>query len=514
MKKLLFLFCLLLSLAGCQKAPVEPFNTETVNHTSKGMSSDSSDMDTLNHQVTENEPASSLDETAQRIPDSDEAPSLRVGTLFGPSIYFTTDQGSSGFDYEMAQSFANYLKQTLVIKPYANIDELYQAMAQGDIDIIAAGLTETPERRKHYRIGPVLYRVDQLLVYKQGTSEPKNITQVTKKITVTANSAFADTLTKLSKGNPQLTWQPVNDKDNAELLGMIDNGDIPYTIVNSTTFNINRRYMPELRAGPALNKQQAVVWLLPKENSDQLMSELLSFWHKEQKAGVLAHLNEKYFAHVQRFDYVDTRAFIQAIDSRLPTYQDTFQDNAGDLDWRKLAATAYQESHWKPNARSPTGVRGLMMLTLATAKQLGIKNRLDPTQSIEGGSRYLKEILDRLPDSIPDSQRMWFALASYNIGIGHLEDARKLAQSMGLDPSAWRDVKQALPLLQQRKYYKKTRYGYASGKQAVHYVDSIRRYYDTLVWVDNQNMLLDDDSQPTQTADISESDDTLAQQNL
>ncbi|MCL1125064.1 membrane-bound lytic murein transglycosylase MltF [Shewanella surugensis] len=472
-------------------------------------------MDSLAKQTKKNNTKPSLEDTTKNIPVSNDVPSLRVGTLFGPSIYFTTDQGSSGFDYEMAQSFAHYLKQTLVIKPYANIDELYQAMAQGDIDIIAAGLTETPERRKHYRIGPVLYRVDQLLVYKQGTSTPKKVTQLTRNITVTANSAFADTLSNLSKDNPQLAWQQVNNKDNAELLGMIDSGDIPYTIVNSTTFNINRRYMPELRAGPILKKQQAIAWLLPKENSDKLMSELLSFWHQEQKAGVLAHLNEKYFAHVQRFDYVDTRAFIQAIDTRLPQYQDTFQDNAGDLDWRKLAATAYQESHWKPNARSPTGVRGLMMLTLATAKQLGIKNRLDPTQSIEGGSKYLKEILDRLPDSIPDSQRMWFALASYNIGIGHLEDARKLAQSMGLDPSAWRDVKQVLPLLQQRQYYKKTRYGYASGNQAVHYVDSIRRYYDTLVWVDNQNMQLGDNSQATQTADITDnSNNKLSQQNL
>ncbi|WP_299004081.1 membrane-bound lytic murein transglycosylase MltF [uncultured Shewanella sp.] len=511
MKKLLFLFCLLLTLAGCQKASVEPFNTETVLPSSKEADKDSSEADSP---TTVTNSLDNSKKAPQIFSEETQEPSLKVGTLFGPSIYFTTDQGSSGFDYEMAQSFANYLKQTLIIKPYANIDELYQAMAQGDIDIIAAGLTETAERRKKYRIGPVLYRVDQLLVYKQGTDKPKNITELSDKITVTANSSFADILSTLNQDNPKLNWQQVSDKDNAELLGMIDSGEIPYTLANSTTFNINRRYMPELRAGPILKKQQAVVWLLPKENSDKLMSELLSFWDQEQKAGVLAHLNEKYFAHVQRFDYVDTRAFIQAIDTRLPEYQDTFQKNAGDLDWRKLAATAYQESHWKPNARSPTGVRGLMMLTLATAKQLGIKNRLDPTQSIEGGARYLKEILNRLPDSIPENQRMWFALASYNIGIGHLEDARKLAQSMGLDPSAWRDVKQVLPLLQQRKYYKKTRYGYASGKQAVHYVDSIRRYYDTLVWVDNQNIQLDDNSSDTQMADITNSNDTSSQQDL
>jgi len=273
-------------------------------------------------------------------------------------------------------------------------------------------------------------------------------------------------------------------------MAMIANGEISYTIADSTTFEINRRYMPELRAGPTLKKQQPIVWLLPPNNSDQLMSDLLAFWHHEKRVGTLAQLNEKYFAHVKRFDYVDTRAFLRAIDNKLPRYQARFEQYAGELDWRKLAATAYQESHWNPNARSPTGVRGLMMLTLPTAKQMGIVNRLDPEQSIKGGAKYLSGMLKRLPESIPESERMWFALASYNVGYGHVEDARKLAQKMGLNPSAWHDLKLVLPLLQKRKYYKNTRYGYARGYQAVHYVDNIRRYYDTLVWVDNQNQLI------------------------
>ncbi|MGL5361198.1 MAG: transglycosylase SLT domain-containing protein, partial [Shewanella sp.] len=175
------------------------------------------------------------------------------------------------------------------------------------------------------------------------------------------------------------------------------------------------------------------------------------------------------------------------IETVLPRYRPLFETHAGDLDWRKLAATSYQESHWNPNARSPTGVRGMMMLTEPTAKEIGIKNRLDPEQSIRGGAAYLRDMIKRLPDSIPETERMWFALASYNIGYAHLEDARKLAESMELNPNAWRDLKKVLPLLQKRKHYQKTRYGYARGSEAVHYVDSIRRYYDTLVWVDNQS---------------------------
>ncbi|WP_428617939.1 membrane-bound lytic murein transglycosylase MltF [Shewanella sp.] len=418
---------------------------------------------------------------------------LNVGTLYGAQIYVTTGQGVAGFDYEMAERFANHQGLELNMQPYSTIGELYRAMQAGEIDLIAAGLGDTQSRREQFRLGPPLYYVNQVLVYKQGVKYPTDISQLDDNITVISDSSFIETLADLQKLYPELVWDQHGDKDSEELLAMIARDEISYTIADSTTFEINRRYMPELRAGPVLREEQAVVWLLPPTGSDQLMSDLLSFWHQEKRAGTLAHLNEKYFAHVKRFDYVDTRAFLRAIDTKLPKYRDDFVHYAGDLDWRKLAATAYQESHWNPNARSPTGVRGLMMLTLPTAKQMGIDNRLDPEQSIRGGAKYLSDILNRLPESIPENQRMWFALASYNIGYGHVEDARKLAQSMGLNPSAWRDLKKVLPLLQKRKYYKHTRYGYARGSEAVHYVDNIRRYYDTLVWIDNQHQELQDD---------------------
>lgn len=412
---------------------------------------------------------------------------LRVGTLYGPQIYMTSGQGDSGFDYDMAQRFAEYLKVPLKMLPYTNRTELYEALKKGDIDIIAAGMTETPARREQFRLGPPLYRVNQVLVYREGMPTPKDISDLKGKITVIADSAFVETLTQLQKHYPSLVWDQVSDKDSDELLAMIANKEIDYTIADSSSVQINRRYLPDLRSGLVLEEKLDVVWLLPPTHSDALMSKLLAFWHHEKLAGTLDHLNEKYFGHVKRFDYVDTRAFIRAIETVLPRYRHLFEKYAGDLDWRKLAATSYQESHWNPHARSPTGVRGMMMLTQPTAKEIGITNRLDAEESIRGGAAYLNDMINRLPDSIPENQRMWFALASYNIGYAHVEDARKLAESMELNPNAWRDVKKVLPLLQKRKYYQKTRYGYARGSEAVHYVDSIRRYYDTLVWVDNQS---------------------------
>ena len=295
-------------------------------------------------------------------------------------------------------------------------------------------------------------------------------------------------------------WDQITDKDSEELLAMIANKEIDYTIADSSSVQINRRYLPDLRSGPVLEEKLDVVWLLPPTRSDELMSQLLAFWHQEKLAGTLDHLNEKYFGHVKRFDYVDTRAFIRAIETVLPRYRQLFETHAGNLDWRKLAATSYQESHWNPHARSATGVRGMMMLTQPTAKEIGITNRLDAEESIRGGAAYLNDMINRLPESIPESQRMWFALASYNIGYAHVEDARKLAESMELNPNAWRDLKKVLPLLQKRKYYQKTRYGYARGSEAVHYVDSIRRYYDTLVWVDNQSKQQNPEEEPSDLA--------------
>ncbi|WP_445947098.1 membrane-bound lytic murein transglycosylase MltF [Shewanella sp.] len=430
-------------------------------------------------------------EPVELSPQAQKRTVLKVGTLYGPQIYANNAQGETGFDYEMANRFADYLGVSLEMVPFTNRKQLFNALKEGGIDIIAAGIASTPGRGVQFKMGPTLYKVNQVLVYREGTPEPKDIGTLSGEITVMSNSSSVNTLTQLQKDYPELLWNQVNDKDNEELFALIAKGELNYTISDSNSLLINQRFLPELRAGMILEEKVEVVWLLPPKNSDKLMSQLLAFWHKEQRAGTLEHLNEKYFGHVKRFDYVDTRAFIRAIDNVLPAYRSLFETYSGELDWRKLAAASYQESHWNPNARSRTGVRGMMMLTQPTANYVGVNDRTDAEQSIRGGAIYLKDMIDRLPESITDSQRIWFALAAYNIGMGHVEDARKLAQSMDMDPNAWRDVKKVLPLLQQKKYYKQTRYGYARGSQAVHYVDSIRRYYDTLVWVDNQTKTME-----------------------
>lgn len=422
-------------------------------------------------------------------PTSIEYASLRVGTLYGPQIYMSTDHGNTGFDYDMVNKFSQFINKPLKMQPYHSLAELYLALDNNEIDLIAAGLTESKKRKQKYRLSPPLYQVDQVLIFRKGTNVPHSVSELNGELTVLANSSFVETLEECQMKISALNWQETHDHNIEELLEMVANKTITYTITDSTSLQINRRFMPKLRQGLVLKKDLNVVWLVSQNDSHQLMSQILNFWDQIKRSDTLEQLYERYFGHVQRFDYVDTRAFIRAVNTKLPQYLDWFKKHSGELDWRKLAATSYQESHWKPHARSRTGVRGMMMLTLPTAKQMGIKNRLDPEQSIKGGAQYLLNILRRLPKSIPENQKIWFALASYNLGMGHVEDARVIAEKKGLNPSSWKDVKKVLPLLQKHNYYNQTRYGYARGSEAVHYVDSIRRYYDTLVWLDKQKDL-------------------------
>ncbi|MEL7450434.1 MAG: membrane-bound lytic murein transglycosylase MltF, partial [Pseudomonadota bacterium] len=266
--------------------------------------------------------------------------------------------------------------------------------------------------------------------------------------------------------------------------GASHTGDIDYTIADSNEFAISRQHYPDVRSAFELKTDDALAWAFPNDRDDSLYSEAQAYLERQRTSGVLARTLEKYYGHTDRFDYVGTRRYLRHITSRLPRYRDWFEE-AGDMvgmDWRLLAAVGYQESHWNPRAVSPTGVRGLMMLTQATARQLGIPDRTEPRDSILGGARYVRRVRNKIPDRIGEPDRTWLALAAYNVGFGHLEDARILAEINGLNPDLWSDVRTQLPLLTKRQWYSRVKHGYARGWEPVHYVDNVRRYHDILTW--------------------------------
>ena len=295
------------------------------------------------------------------------------------------------------------------------------------------------------------------------------------------DSHFEPTLKQLQNTHDDFIYDAVGNADINDLLKEVSTGERLFTVADSIELSLAQRLYPDVALAFELTEDQPISWYLERSEDESLYALLIEFFGNLKQSGELASLEEKYIGHIGTFDYVDTRAFIRALDSKLPKWSPLFQKYSQEFDWRLIAALAYQESHWNPVARSPTGVRGMMMLTLPTAKSVGVTNRLDPKQSVQGGVEYLRRIVNRVPDSITQHEKIWFALASYNVGYGHMMDARRLTKAQGGDPDAWGDVKDRLPLLKQKKYYSKTRYGYARGDEARNYVENIRRYYQSII---------------------------------
>ncbi len=218
----------------------------------------------------------------------------------------------------------------------------------------------------------------------------------------------------------------------------------------------------------------------------QLQTQAAEFFAAIRQDGTLKRLYDGYYGHIKRLDGQDVSAFLEAVQSRLPALRRHFEEaeRISGIDWRLIAALAWQESHWNALATSPTGVRGIMMLTEETADRLGVKNRLDVRESILAGARYLAMLLEELPDEIHPQERLWFALAAYNLGMGYLRGGRQFASGLKKSPNHWADMKEVLPLLARPEYYTRLKSGRARGGETVIMVENVRSYYDILVSVE------------------------------
>lgn len=421
----------------------------------------------------------------KRIQDAGE---LHIKTIYGPANYYLEGNKPAGLEYELLKQFSDYLGVELIIHPYHSLKSMLDAKSTETTPfaLSAAGLTRTEKRLAEYRMGPSYYQVKQLLIYRKGSLRPRNLQQVVDPIYVVKSSSHEEYIQKLQLDYPalNLTYKTFPDED--ILFSNLEQGNIKLAIADDTSLSQHQYYYPHLNKAFVLEDELDVVWLMDKTDDDSLASAVLAFFTLQQVSGAMELLQEKYFGHIDTFDFVDTRTFLRRVDSQLPKYEPLFRKYAGPLDWRLLAAVSYQESHWNPKARSPTGVRGMMMLTWPTAREFGVTSRIDPVQSVKAGSAYLTKLINRLPDTISEHEKPWFALAAYNIGYSHLIDARKITEKLGGNENSWAEVKAIIPLLQQPKWYKYTRFGYARGNEAVKYVSNIRKYYDSLRWFDEQ----------------------------
>lgn len=411
-----------------------------------------------------------------------EAGALTVLTRMGQTSYYLGREGHTGYEHDLAKSFAAYLGVEAKFITLDSTQEVLDQIAQNSGHIAAANLTRTLERERRHIFGPNNLKVSQQVVGPRGLRLPRKVADlVNYEIAVIAGSSYEETLKRLQLKHPELRWRSVANQDTEALLHETATGKQQLVIADSNIVSVYQRYFPNLRVAFNLGQPEFHAWILaPKVAA--LQPQLRAWFNAIMASGEWNRIREKHYGHVRVFDYVDLRAFKRRIDSRLPRYRHFFEEASQrhEMDWTLLAAQAYQESHWRRNAVSPTGVRGIMMLTRATATQLGIENRSDPEASILGGARYLKGLAKRLPTEIQEPDRTWIALAAYNVGFGHIKDARSLAERQGLNPNLWPDLAEVLPLLAKRKYYKTLPYGYARGWEPVQYVNRIRDYRDIL----------------------------------
>ncbi|MBS0365325.1 MAG: membrane-bound lytic murein transglycosylase MltF [Proteobacteria bacterium] len=409
---------------------------------------------------------------------------LRVVTLNLPTCYYLGAHGTAGLEYALASGYAARLRVRLTMYPVADEHAMQRELAAGRADVAACSLTSSREWNAAGEAARPYASIPQLVVYQRGKNRPRDTLQLEHaRLAVRAGSPQEAILQKLKRTvAPTLHWQQTAPSS-ADPVDDVDNAEAQYAITDAREFSFSHHLYPDVQVGFALPQERPVQWIVRKGTSD-LVADVNAYFHDLAASGRLAQLMADTSGDTRAFAYEESREFQQNLNDRLPRYRGWFEQ-AGErvgVDWRLLAAIGYQESKWNPQAVSPDGAQGVMMLTADTAAAMGIKDRADPQQSIAAGARYFAQVHDMIPERIPEPDRTWLTLAAYNAGFGHLEDARVITQSQGKNPDAWADVRERLPLLAQERWYGHARRGYARGWEPVQFVDRIQRYLKLLEW--------------------------------
>lgn len=415
---------------------------------------------------------------------------LRVLSTNGAITYYETSDGYTGFEYTLLEGFAKHLGVQLRIDNEPNHDALLDAVADQRVHLASAELTDLEAHDRAIVFSSPYMQVTQQLIVNARAQTPKNLGELAgKEVIISGDSSHATRVAMLREQFPAIEWRLIINAQPIDLLEMVHEGGADYAILDSHAYELNRYSFPKAELAFAVSAPANLAWAFPAGTDTSILAAAEEYLASIKQDGTLASITQDFFDHyLEEVTTYEAMVFAQRLQKRLPQWQSQMQKAAEeyDLDWHMIAAIGYQESHWEKDARSFTGVRGLMMLTQRTAKAMGIANREDPMQSIMGGAKYFRMMLDRLPERIQGDDRINFALASYNQGPGHLEDARKLTQRMGGNPDKWEDVRKHMPLLAKAQYYKQAKHGYMRGWEPVKYVDSVRNYHKILGWHEKQ----------------------------
>lgn len=403
-------------------------------------------------------------------------------TRVGTSTYTTDSQGRrSGFEHDLIHQFAEDQGRKSRFLVAANDQELIDRLQRGEAHMAIAWAT--PLKEPEIRHSAPYARSHDVIVTHEASLPISHLKQLSgRTLHVIAGSRQEKALQGIKKHVPRLSIAPVNNVTELELMESVAAQRFDVALVSDAAYDIGSNFYPELQDSLQLGPEQPIVWLFSADTSPDFMARANDYLERMEASGEMARLKDRYFGHVNRLTTDDTAIFIERMRNLLPLYRPFFQEAQirTGIDWRVLAAVAYQESRWDPLATSATGVRGMMMLTAETADHLRVSNRLNPAESIRAGAQYLAELRDAIPAHVRQPDRLWLALAAYNLGMGHLNGARYLAKGLGANPDAWYEMKKVLPLLAKPQYYRRLKSGKGRGGEAVIMTENIRVYADIL----------------------------------
>ncbi|HUN26908.1 MAG TPA: membrane-bound lytic murein transglycosylase MltF [Steroidobacteraceae bacterium] len=409
---------------------------------------------------------------------------LRVVTINSPTSYYLGPTRAEGLEFELASAFARHLGVPLYMYPVANAEAMRAELAAGRADIAAAQITADAAWRLVGEPADVYEHIPQLVVYRRGEVRPRETLQIeSARLSVRASSPQELLLDRLKHTvAPDLRWIETAPRS-ADPLEDVEDGEAAYAVVDAREYSFSHHLYADVEPGFALPDARPVQWVV-RRGAPLLYREVNHFFADLQRSGELGRLLAENSGDTRQFQYEESRKFEELVTARLPLYRAWFEQAgaATGLDWRLLAAIAYQESQWDPTAQSPAGATGVMMLTSSTAGALGVSDRSNARQSILAGGRYFLEVLDKIPERVPQPDRTWFAVAAYNVGFGHLEDARVLTQMQGDDPDSWQSVRKRLPLLAEARWYVHAKRGFCRGWEPVQFVDRIQQFLKLLEW--------------------------------
>lgn len=434
--------------------------------------------------------------------------SLSVVVRPGPTTWFAGPNGhTSGLDHDLLTRFARERGLVLKVAFADDGESILKRVANGEAQIGAGGLFggDAPRVRALARVAKASIAhatandpaaqpaavswtsgydaAEPVLIYNIDGYKPKRWDDL-KDATVAypAHTGIDRLLAGARLAHPGIRFKAVDVVSSDALIARVSEGAIDYAIVPSRDASAARNIHLDFDVAFPAGARGDFAWAVAS-GDESLRDALDAFIARLRGDGTLARLADRYNAAPDEVERVDASVFQDRIRQLLPQWRRTFvaaQAQSG-IEWRLLAAVAYQESQWDPQATSETGVRGFMQLTADTARGLGVADRLDPRSSAIGAARYIADLKSKLPARIAEPDRTWFALAAFNIGIGHLEDARVLAQRRKLNPDLWSDVRKMLPLLADPRYYLTAKNGYARGGMPVAFVGRVRGYYDILL---------------------------------